>query len=156
MKMNAKTLTRGALIAALYAAVTLILTPISYGDVQLRVSEAMTLLPIIWPEAIPGLFVGCFLANLIGPSGIVDAVVGGLATLIAAFMTYKLRGNKWLAALPPVLVNAVVIGIMLNAMYEVPLMMTMLFVGVGQAVSCYALGIPLLALMNKIGLAQRL
>lgn len=149
MKINTKTLARAAVIAALYAAVTLLLQPISYGPMQLRVSEAMTLLPCLWPEAIPGLFVGCFLANLVGGYGIIDAVVGGSATLVAAILTYKLRGKPALAALPPVLVNAVVIGVMLYFVDNAPLWLTMLYLAIEQAAVCYALGLPLLNVLKK-------
>lgn len=151
-----RTMTRAAAIAALYAAVTLLLSAISFGPIQLRVSEAMTLLPVIWPEATVGLFIGCFLSNLIGGYGIIDAVVGGFATLVAGLLTHKLRGNRWLAALPPVLVNAVVIGVMLYFVADAPLWATMLYIGLGQAAACYALGLPLLAVLDKTGLAQRI
>lgn len=154
--MNTRALTRAAVIAALYAVLTLVLAPISFGPMQLRVSEAMTLLPILWPEAAAGLFVGCFLANLIGGYGIMDAVVGGLATLIAALLTRRLRHNRWIAALPPVLINAVAIGLLLHFVAEAPLWLTMLYIGAGQALACYALGMPLLAVMDKTGLAQKL
>ncbi len=143
-------LVRAAVIAALYCALTLVLAPLSFGPVQLRVSEALTLLPILFAEAVPGLFIGCFLSNLLGAYGLIDAVVGSLATLIAAMMTYRLRGNKWLAALPPVLVNAVVIGVMLFAVADAPFAPTMLYIGVGQAAACYALGIPLLPLVERL------
>lgn len=156
MKMDTRTLTRAAVIAALYAAVTLLLQPISFGPMQLRVSEAMTLLPCLWPESIAGLFVGCFLANLIGGYGIMDAIVGGGATLIAALITYKLRKNHWLAALPPVLINMVAIGILLHVVADAPLFLTALYIGIGQALACYGLGIPMLAMLRKSGLAQKL
>lgn len=146
---DARTLTRAGVIAALYAAVTLLLAPISFGPMQLRVSEAMTLLPVLWPEAAVGLFVGCFLANLIGGYGILDAVVGGLATLLAALLTRRLRNNRWLAALPPVLVNAVAIGVLLHVVADAPLAVTMLYIGLGQAMACYALGLPLLAALTR-------
>ena len=94
---------RAALIAALYAALTLALYPISYGPVQFRVSEALTLLPVFMPEAIPGLFVGCLLANLIGSATIWDIVFGSLATLIAAVLTYATRRNRYIAAAWPVI-----------------------------------------------------
>lgn len=149
-------LTRAAVIAALYAAITLLLAPISFGPVQLRVSEAMTLLPVLWPEAAIGLFIGCFFANLIGGFGIIDAVVGGVATLLAALLTHKLRGNRWLAALPPVLINAVAIGLLLHFVAQAPLVVTMLYVGLGQAAACYALGLPMLHILDKTGLARRL
>lgn len=148
-RWNVRMLTSAAAIAALYAAVTLLLAPISFGPMQLRVSEAMTLLPVLWPEAAVGLFVGCFLANLIGGYGILDAVVGGLATLLAALLTRKLRANVWVAALPPVLVNAVVIGALLYFVADAPLWLTMLYIGAGQAIACYALGVPLVNVLKK-------
>lgn len=150
---NTKMLTRAGVIAALYAAVTLALAPISFGPVQLRASEAMTLLPVLWPEAAAGLFVGCFLSNLIGGYGILDAVVGGAATLVAALLTRRLRGNRVLAAVPPVLVNGIVIGLLLHLVADAPLWLTMLYIGLGQAAACYALGLPLLAVLRRSGLA---
>lgn len=156
MAMDTKALTRAGVIAALYAAVTLLLAPISFGPMQLRVSEAMTLLPVLWAEAVPGLFVGCFIANLIGGYGIVDAVVGGIATLVAALLTRALRGKRAVAALPPVLVNAVAIGLLLHVVADAPLWLTMVYIGVGQALACYALGLPLLSVLCKTGLAQRI
>lgn len=156
-RWDTRMLTRAAVIAALYAAVTLLLAPISYGPWQLRVTEAMTLLPVLWVEAVPGLFIGCFLANLAG-SGLVDAIVGSLATLLAALLTRYLRKTRWLAALPPVLVNAVAIGLMLWIILpdSPALWLVMLQVGAGQAIACYALGLPLVSLLEKTGLAQRL
>lgn len=153
---NARAITRAAVIAALYMALTLLLAPISFGPMQLRVSEALTLLPVLWPEAAAGLFVGCFLSNLLGLYGVMDAVVGGLATLVAAMMTGALRRRRVLAALPPVLVNAVVIGALLHYQTGLPLWMMALEVGAGQALACYGLGLPLLAALDRTGLAQRL
>lgn len=84
-------LVRGALIAAIYAVLCAALAPISYGEVQFRISEALTILPLLMPEAVPGLFVGCLIANLIGGAGILDIVFGSLATLIAGLLTYAMR-----------------------------------------------------------------
>lgn len=151
-----RTLTRAAVIAALYTVLTLIFAPISYGPMQFRVSEALTVLPCLWAEAVPGLFIGCCLANLIGGYGLADVIVGGLATLIAALLTRKLRGKPWLAALPPVLINAVAIGVMLHFVADAPLWATMLYIAVGQAGACYALGLPLRAGLVKSGLARKL
>lgn len=155
-RWNVRMLTSAAAIAALYAAVTLLLAPISFGPMQLRVSEAMTLLPVLWPEAIGGLFVGCFLSNLLGLYGVMDAAIGGMATLVAALMTWSLRKNRWLAAIPPVLVNAVAIGAMLHFETGLPLWLMMLEVGAGQALACYELGVPLLSVLDRTGLAQKL
>jgi len=145
-------LARGAMIAALYAAVTLLLAPISYGAIQLRVAEAMTLLPTLFPEAIPGLFVGCLLANLLGGAHMLDVLFGPLATLLAALSTRLLRGRPALAALPPVIFNGLVVGVLVHYLYatEIALPLCMLYVAAGQAIACYALGLPLLAGMRRL------
>ena len=99
----------GGVIAALYAVLTLALPMLSYGPVQIRFAEALTVLPFFLPEAVPGLAVGCFVANLIGSPYALDWVVGTLATLLAALWTSKLK-HKWLAPLPPVICNMVIVG----------------------------------------------
>ena len=142
-----------AIIAALYAALTLLLAPISYGAIQCRISEAMTLLPILLPQAIPGLVIGCLVANLLSPVAIWDVIFGTLATLIAALGTYKLRKKPLLAALCPVVANGVIVGVMLAVFYALPLWMTMLEVAVGEAVAV-ALGFILLAALRKVDLSQ--
>ena len=111
-------LTRAAIIAALYAALTLLLAPISYGEVQIRFSEALTILPVLLPEAVPALAVGCLLSNILGGCTIFDIVFGTLATLLAALCTRKLRDRFWLAALMPVLFNAVVVGAVITQAYN--------------------------------------
>lgn len=103
-------LTQAAIIAALYAALTIVIMPASYGVMQFRVSEALTVLPAFTPAAIPGLFIGCMVANLVSPVGVVDVVIGSTATLIAAVASYKLRDHKLLVPLPPVITNAVMVG----------------------------------------------
>ena len=110
---NLESFVRGAAVAAIYAALTLALAPISYGAVQVRVSEALTVLPFFMPRsAVPGLFLGCFLANFLGGAGIWDVVFGSAATLIAAMLTARCR-SRMLSPLAPVLVNAVVVGCLL-------------------------------------------
>ena len=99
-------LCRAAVIGALYAAVTLLLAPISYGNLQCRVSEALCILPWFFPETSWGLFVGCLLANLLGGNGPLDIIFGSLATLIACLITARVKA-RGLALLPPVVVNAV-------------------------------------------------
>ena len=144
-------LVQGGLIAAIYLALTMVLEPISYGYMQIRVSEAMCVLPFFTPAAIPGLFIGCAVANLLGSTfSIIDMIVGGLATLIAAFLTYKIK-NKWLAPLPAVLINAVTVGPMIGILSAVPVWLTMLSVFAGQAIACYGLGLPLLLSLQKYG-----
>ncbi len=141
---------RGALIAALYAALTIILEPISYGALQCRISEALTLLPFIMPEAIPGLFVGCIVANFYGGFGIADIVFGSAATLLAAICTRKFSwGNIYLAAVYPVIFNAIIIGTMLNLVTDAPLIATGIYVGLGEAAACFLIGIPLVKILKS-------
>ncbi len=134
------------MIAALYAALTVALSPLSFGPVQFRVAEALTLLPFFMPEAIPGLFIGCFLSNIAGGFGLIDIVVGSSATLAAAWLTYK-TNSIWLAALPPVLINAIAVGIYLGLITETPVIFSIIYIGISQAVICFGIGIPLCMLL---------
>ncbi|HZX46171.1 MAG TPA: QueT transporter family protein [Clostridia bacterium] len=147
-KTMIKLLARSAMIAGIYAAVTISFAPISYGPVQVRISEALTVLPFLWPEAVMGLFVGCIIANSLGGLGIWDIGLGSLATLLAAWLTSKTT-KPWLAPLPPVLVNGVIVGGYLSLLYNMPWWSTMAYVAAGQVVACYLLGLPLLHLMLK-------
>lgn len=154
--MSPKYLVRAGLIAALYALLTVALAPISSGLIQCRVSEALSVLPYFTPAAVPGLFVGCAPANLLTGAPLYDVVFGSLATLLAAAATLllKRRGmKKWLMPLPSVLVNAVIIGTLLVKVYGVPvsLPLAMLYVGLGQALACYGLGLPLLYALERFG-----
>jgi len=142
-------LAKSALIAALYALLVLAFSPLSFGPVQFRVAEALTLLPWLFPEAIPGLFVGCLVSNLFGGLGIVDMVFGSLATLVAAWLTRRMPNVFW-AAVPPVLINAVVVGTYLSFLLNVPMAATILYVGLGQAGVCFLLGIPRVTLLARV------
>ena len=144
-----KNLCLSGIIAALYAGLTILLQAFSFGAVQVRVSEAMTLLPLLTPAAIPGLAIGCFIANLICSTW-QDWVFGTMATLIAAILTRKLRKNVYLAASMPVLANALIIGPMLYWMYGGSWLLNILTVGVGEAIACFLLGIPLIKSLEKI------
>ena len=147
--MTVKKLTIGAAIAAIYATLTNFLSPISYGPVQCRISEALCILPAFTPVAVWGLFVGCLIANIFTGS-LIDVVLGSLTTLLAAVLTYKTRKNIYVAMLFPVILNALVVGSYLAVLYEgVPVLLSILYVGVGQAVSCYGLGLPLYKLLKK-------
>lgn len=141
-------LAQGGAVAALYVLLTALFAPISFGDVQLRVSEALTLLPVLSPASVPGLFIGCLLSNLLFGQPWQDVVFGSLATLAAAVLTRRLRGNLWLAALMPVAVNGLVIGLMLSVLCALPLPMTVLTVSLGEAAACFLLGIPLIRLIR--------
>ena len=132
--LTTRSLCISAVIAALYAALTLLLAPISFGALQLRVSEALTLLPMLMPQAIPGLFVGCLIANLY--TGLLtDIVFGSLATLAAAIGTYLLRRTPALAAACPVLTNALIVGTVVAKSAHLPLGLTMLQIGAGELIA---------------------
>ena len=134
------------MVAALYAALTVALSPLSFGPVQFRVAEALTILPFFMPEAIPGLFIGCFLSNIAGGFGLIDIVIGSTATLAAAWLTYKMT-NIWLAALPPVLINALAVGTYLGLITDTPVVYSILYIGISQAVICFCIGVPLCLLI---------
>jgi uncharacterized membrane protein len=137
-----------AFIAAIYAVLTIAFAPLSYGQIQVRFAEALTILPFFTPAAIPGLFVGCILANFFGPGGMVDVIFGSAATLIAAYLSYKMPA-KWLVPLPPIIANGIIIGYMLNYLYQLPLLITIGWVALGELISCYFIGYPLLLLLEK-------
>ena len=161
-RFSTRRLATAGIIAGIYAALTLFLPIPQYGGVQLRVAEAMTVLPFLFPEAIPGLAVGCFLANLLG-STIVDVIFGTLATLLACLVTYKLRNVRFkglaiAASLPPVLFNAVIIGIEIAVMFPDPTSSAPIWlvcitngisVGIGELISCTVLGVVLVKLIES-------
>ncbi len=149
--MTVKYMAKAAIIAAIYAALTMLLAAISFGPVQLRVSEALTCLPIFTPAAVWGLAVGCLLSNLMGGFGILDVIFGTLATLIGALGTRYFRNKPILAMLCPVISNALIIGPMLY--FVVPespaLLINIITVGLGELIACLGLGLPLIWLLKK-------
>ena len=150
---STRSLCLGAIIAALYAVLTLFLPALSYGAWQCRVSEALTVLPIVLPQSIPGLVVGCLVANLLSPVGAMDVIFGTLATLLAALCTYALRKNRYLAALCPVVANGLIVGGMLSYAYSLPLWLTMVQVAAGELLAV-AIGLLLLPLLEKVDLQK--
>lgn len=152
MNIKTRSIVQAAIIAAIYAALTLLLAPISYGILQFRVSEALTVLPAIMPAAIPGLFVGCLLANILGGFGWVDIVFGSLATLLAAFFTQWLGKKKpWLAPFPPVVFNTLIVGGYVWFLFtdgSLPLGISLIYFALGEAGACFLLGLPLLYLIK--------
>ncbi|NLI21436.1 MAG: QueT transporter family protein [Clostridiales bacterium] len=145
-----------AVVAALYAALTLLFAPISYGAVQFRIAEALTMLPALLPQSIPGLALGCLLANLLGSATPWDVVFGTLATLLAALLTRHWRKNVWLAATAPVVCNAVVVGLVLTlTLGNLLLLPTVASVGLGEAVVVYALGVPMLLTLSRVPLLRK-
>lgn len=147
-RISTRFLVQAAVIGSLYAALTLLLAPISYGYMQVRVSEALTVLAFFTPAAIPGLFIGCILANIIGGFGIIDIIFGSLATLIAAYLTYRIK-NRLIAPLPPVIANGLIVGSIISYYLDIPLWLGMVSVTVGEAIACYGIGLPLLFFLDK-------
>jgi uncharacterized membrane protein len=145
---HTKHIARMSIIAGLYVAVTFLLSAISFGPVQVRISEALTLLPVIYPEAIVGLFLGCFLANLLGPYGAADIVFGSLITLVAAFITFRFRSSI-IAYLSPILLNAFFVSLYLYAFFRIPYWPTVLTIGLGESIAVLGLGVPLIRLLRK-------
>ena len=154
LRVSLRFLTHASLIAAIYTALCLLLQPISFGfsGIQLRVSEALTLLPILTPAAVPGLFIGCLLSNLLGGAMMIDVVVGSLTTLLAALFTRLWRARPAWAALPPVVFNALTVGAILHYVYGVgmPLWLCMGSVGLGQLAACYGIGLPMMKMLRRI------
>lgn len=147
---NARFITRVAFIAAIYAALTIYLQPISYGPVQVRVSEALTILPIFYVEAIPGLFLGCLIANVFGPFGIYDIVFGSLLTLFAAYLTYKLRKKVYLAFLSPVVINAFGVSAYLTFLTNVPYLILSAQIFLGELIAVVGIGSLLYAALLRV------
>ncbi len=141
-------LVRIALIAAIYTTINIVFAPFSYGPVQIRVAEVLSVLPFIDPAAIGGLFLGCVLANLWGGLGIVDVIGGSLCTLIAALITYKMK-KPILAPFPPVIINSLGISLYLHILFELPYWLTVSYIFLGQLISCYLFGYPLLLILIK-------
>lgn len=155
--MNNKYLTQAGIIASLYVILVMVFSFWSFGPVQFRIAEALTILPYFTPAAIPGLFIGCLLANILGGAVFLDIVFGSLATLVAAYMSYRLRDSKFLVGLPPVLVNTVVIGLILKYAYGLGEATYVLMSGVffGQVVSIYIFGMILLKALEPLRASLR-
>lgn len=151
--LTTKSVCLSAMIAALYAALTLLLAPISYGAIQCRISEAMTLLPMLLPQAVPGLVVGCLVSNLLSPVAIWDVLFGTLATLLAAVGTRLFRSKPVLAALCPIVSNGLIVGGMLSVFYGLPLWLTMLEVAAGEALAVL-LGFLLIRALRRVNLTR--
>ena len=151
-KHTVKWLAQGALIAALYVVLTIVFAPISFGAMQVRVAEVMTIFPLFTSAAIPGLFLGCLLANLLGGAIVWDVLFGSLATLIGAAIGYALRRNRWLVPIPAILSNTVIVPLILRYGYgivELPLWLSALYILAGEIVGCYLLGELLASVLLK-------
>jgi len=141
--MNINQLARAGVIAALYVSITYALAPVSFGPIQFRLSEALTVLPILFPESILGLFIGTLIANILGGLGPWDIFGGSLVTLLAAYITYLYR-DSIIAFLSPIVLNAFLISIYLSILYGIPYWLTVLSIGASEAVVVFGVGYPLI------------
>ncbi|TCL61038.1 putative membrane protein [Kineothrix alysoides] len=152
--MNKKVLlmVQAAMIAAIYVVLTFAANAFGLANyaVQVRFSEALTILPFFTPAAIPGLFIGCLLSNILTGCALPDIIFGSLATLLGAFLTYKLRRYKWLAPVPPIVTNMIVVPPVLLYAYGIrPLWFSVVTVTAGEIISCGILGMLLLFSLEK-------
>ena len=151
--MNTDRIVKTAIIASIYAALTIGLSPLSYGPIQFRISEVLILLAFINSDYIVGLTIGCLIANLLGPYGLADIAFGTFATLVSAYLvniTPKFIKSKhaiWVASLWPVIANAVIVGLMLNIFFKLPLLLSMIQVGIGEFGVVTIMGVPLFKLV---------
>lgn len=145
-------LTQAALIAALYVVLTLLSNALGLASMQIQVrfSEALTILPYFTTAAIPGVFVGCLMSNLLAGGALLDILFGSLATLIGAVCTYLLRRFKWLTPIPPIVSNTLIIPFVLKYAYGIePIWLSFITVGAGELISAGVLGMFLLLTLQK-------
>ena len=146
-------ITQAAMIAAFYVVLTLFISAfnLASGAIQIRISEALTVLPAFTPAAIPGLFIGCLISNLISGGMLLDVIFGSLATLIGALGTYLLRKWKWAIPVPPILANILIVPFVLAYVYHFPggVPYFMLTVGIGEIISCGVLGMIVYNILAK-------
>ena len=151
-KKNIQFLTQAAMIAAIYVVLTFVANAFGLANyaVQVRFSEALTILPIFTPAGIPGLFIGCLISNILTGCAIPDIIFGYLATLIGAIGTRALKSNRFLAVLPPIAANAIIVPLILKYAYGLePLWFSFLTVTAGEIISCGVLGLLLAFALNK-------
>lgn len=144
-------LAQGAMIAAIYVVLTILFAPISFGPVQFRIAEALCILPFFTPAAVPGLFVGCLLSNLLCGAMPLDVVFGSLATLIGAAGSWYLRKHKWCVCIPPIMANTIIIPWVLRYAYgsEDMILLAMVTVGIGEILAIGVLGNALLITLER-------
>lgn len=153
MKKSTKFMTQAAMIAALYVVLVVVFAPISFGALQVRIAEMLSVLPFFTPAAVPGLFIGCLIGNILGGADILDIIFGSLTTLAAAALAYRLRANRYLVPVPAVVLNALVVPFILRYAYHMTdaFYFMVLTVGAGQVISAQILGTVLLFTLEKIG-----
>ena len=143
---------QAAVIAALYVVLTYVFSAFASGVIQVRVSEALTVLPAFTPAAIPGLVIGCLLSNTLTGCVLLDIIFGSVATLIGALGSYALRRHTWLVPIPPIVSNMIIVPFVLRFAYGAtdafPFMIAT--VGAGEIISCYLLGMILYGALKKV------
>lgn len=144
-----KYITRAGIIAAVYVVLTVIMGELSFMPAQLRISEALVLLPFIDNAAVPGVFVGCFIANIFGGYGFVDIFFGSLVTLLAAYLTSKMP-SRILAIIPPVVLNAFIVPIWVSKFSHTPYWASVISIGLSEFFAVAGLGTLLLMALGKI------
>jgi len=148
------------MLAAIYVVLSLSTQPISFGPVQCRVAEALTVLPFLEPLCTVGLSVGCLISNLLGGAGVLDIVFGTLATVLAGIATSKVPKSR-LAPLPPVILNGMIVGAVLTLVSVPPESFFPTFwiyageVALGEAAACGILGLPLMKIIRRTGLFRK-
>lgn len=149
-RLSVKYIAYSAVVAAMYFSLTMLIQPLSYGPVQFRLSEALAMLPFIMPESVLGITVGCLLSNIFSTTfPVYDAIFGTLATFAAGLMTRYIK-NKWLAGLPPVLINAVTLPLMWYlAGGDAAYWLNFATILASQTVIIYCVGVPLITLIQK-------
>jgi len=146
--VKAKVITRGAMITGIYIVITYLLAPVSFGPLQFRLAEALTVLPILYPEAVPALFLAVMLSNIIGGLGLVDIIGGSLVTLLAAAVTYKFR-HSIIAYLSPIIFNGLLVSLYLALLFELPYWLTAVQITISQAVVILLFGYPLIRFLRS-------
>ena len=152
MKKQVLFLTQAGVIAALYVVLTLLANAFGLANyaIQVRFSEALTILPFFTPAAIPGIAIGCLISNIITGCALPDIVFGTLASLIGAVGTFLLRRGKWFAPIPPIAANTVIVPFVLLYAYGIePLWFSFVTVGIGEIISCGVLGMLLLNVLSR-------
>jgi len=136
------------MITGIYIVITYLLAPVSFGPLQFRLAEALTVLPILYPEAVPALFLAVMLSNIIGGLGLVDIIGGSLVTLLAAAVTYKFR-HSIIAYLSPIIFNGLLVSLYLALLFELPYWLTAVQITISQAVVILLFGYPLIRFLRS-------
>ncbi len=151
-KSNSKYLAEVAIIAAIYTILTVMLSWISYGQIQFRVAEALLVLVLYKKSGLAGLVLGCLIANIFSPIGWPDIIFGTTGSVLAVYGIYLLKDkNIFISLLPGIVANGILVALELKLFFNLPYFLSLVYVGAGQAVVIYALGIPLYYALKKIG-----